>query len=149
MAVCYFPSVCTDAFCQAPSPSSPVLVDASLPPVRACPDGSALTPGCSCSSVWKDTLCPAPSPSAQVFVDASLPPVRACPDVSVLTPGCSCSSVWKDALYPAPSYSAPLLVDVSLSFLLWLTKLGLASCENQKVSSCFQLRLPCCLRSIR
>src|ERR1700722_18515716 len=43
--------VCQDAVCPAPSPSTRVLVDASLPPTRTCPDPSAHSPGCSCSLV--------------------------------------------------------------------------------------------------
>src|SRR5271170_607193 len=69
-----------------------VALNASLPPARTCPDPSAQSPGCSCSSVWQDALCLAPSPSTRVLVEASLPPARTCPDPSAQSPGCSCSS---------------------------------------------------------
>jgi hypothetical protein len=46
-----------------------VLVDASLPPPRTCPDPSVQSPGYSCSSGWMDALYPAPSPIARVLVE--------------------------------------------------------------------------------
>jgi hypothetical protein len=56
--------------CSSPStvPLSPrVLVDASLPPARTCPDLSALLPGRSCSSLWMLSLYPASAPNKQAF----------------------------------------------------------------------------------
>jgi len=43
-----------NALCLAPSHTARVLIDASLPPARTCPDPSAHPLGCSCSLVWMD-----------------------------------------------------------------------------------------------
>src|SRR5207248_4388432 len=67
-------SGCEDGLCLVSSRSALMLVDATLPPARNCPDRSAPAPGCSYSPVCQDALYPAPSRSALMLVDASLPP---------------------------------------------------------------------------
>jgi hypothetical protein len=54
--IVHAPRLCEDALCPAPSRSARALAEASLPPARTCPDPSAPSPGCSCSSVCRDFL---------------------------------------------------------------------------------------------
>ena len=93
-------SVCQDALYPASSRTVRVLVDASLPPTRICPDPLTPKPSCSRSSVCQDALCPAPSPSARVLVDAPLLPPHTCPDPLAPQPGRRCSSVCQNTQYP-------------------------------------------------